>query len=240
MGIFSRFSDIVSSNINAMLDKAEDPEKMIRLMIQEMEDTLVELKAACAKTMAQTAKTQRGLDRATEKANLWLEKARLAVEKGREDLAREALVEKRRYEDDAEALSNEVAECQGMVESYRTDIGLLEEKLQSAKDRQRALVQRHMRARGKMRAKQEMRRASSTDTLIRFEQFENRIERLEAEAELAGEYPNRRSPANGEPLTLEEKFSMLEHDDEIERELASLKKNMAGSPAGSSESTDKE
>ncbi len=240
MGIFSRFSDIVSSNINAMLDKAEDPEKMIRLMIQEMEDTLVELKAACAKTMAQAAKTQRGFDRATEKAHLWLKKARLAVEKGREDLAREALLEKRRYEDEADTFTSEVAELQGMVESYRSDIGRLEEKLQSAKDRQRSLVQRHMRAQGKMRARQEIRRSSSTDTLIRFEQFENRIERLEAEAEQAGEYPRQRGASGQEPLTLEEKFSMLEQDEEIERELASLKKNLSDSPAGQSGVSEKE
>ncbi|HID30145.1 MAG TPA: phage shock protein A, partial [Desulfobacterales bacterium] len=97
MGVFTRFRDIVSSNINAMLDRAENPEKMIKLMIHEMEDTLVELKASCAGVMASSKKVQRELQEIRSHTSRWHEKAQLAVEKGRDDLAREALVEKRRY-----------------------------------------------------------------------------------------------------------------------------------------------
>ncbi len=104
MGIFTRFRDIVSSNINAMLDKAEDPEKLIRLMIREMEDTLVEIKASCAGVMANSKKVQRQMEEAQSREKYWEEKAALAVNKGRDDLAREALVEKRRYAERAEAL----------------------------------------------------------------------------------------------------------------------------------------
>ena len=96
MGIFTRFRDIVSSNINAMLDKAEDPEKLIKLMIREMEDTLVEIKTACAGVMASGKKIQRQLDGHRSRQSYWGGKAELAVEKGRDDLAREALMEKYR------------------------------------------------------------------------------------------------------------------------------------------------
>ena len=104
MGVFSRLSDIISSNLNAMLDKAEDPEKLIRLMIQEMEDTLVEIKASCAGVMAAKKKVQRELAEVHTRALQWGNKAQLAVNKGREDLAREALIEKRRYRERANAL----------------------------------------------------------------------------------------------------------------------------------------
>jgi len=116
MGIFTRVSDIIHSNINAMLDKAEDPEKLIRLMIQEMEDTLVEIKASCAGAMATKKKVQRELDEALSRADQWGHKAQLAVNKGREDLAREALIEKRRYRERAEALEREASECDALVE----------------------------------------------------------------------------------------------------------------------------
>lgn len=223
MGIFTRFRDIISANISAMLDKAEDPEKLIRLMIQEMEETLVELKASCARTMAQAATVRRQRDEAARQAAMWHGKARLAMDKGREDLAREALLEKRRLEERALAMEAETAEFEGMIEACQGDLEKLEEKLASAKERRRVLVARHHRAAGKKRAGDELRRVQSADTLLRFEEFENRIERLEAEADLAA--PRERTAASrpGEPMTLEEKFARMEADEDIERELAALR-----------------
>ena len=110
MGIFTRFRDIISSNINAMLDKAEDPEKLIKLMIREMEDTLVEIKTACAGVMASGKKVQRQLEGQEARAQYWEEKAQLAVKKGRDDLAREALVEKRKFTRRAESLEHDLVE----------------------------------------------------------------------------------------------------------------------------------
>ncbi len=225
MGIFSRFRDIVSSNINAMLDKAEDPDKLIRLMIQEMEETLIELKASCAKAMADHARTARALEAASAKAAQWNDKATLAVSKGREDLAREALIERRTHDEKADALREDLAEYEGAVDGCREDIAKLEEKLLSAKERRRSLALRHRRAGGRLRAREEMRRVQSEDTLLRFEQFENRIERLEAEAELAGPYERA-----GRGETLEDRFAGLEADEEIERELAELKAKAANAP----------
>ena len=219
MGIFTRMRDIVSSNINAMLDKAEDPEKLIKLMIQEMEDTLVEIKASCAGAMATRKKVERAMEEARTRAEQWGGKAELAVARGRDDLAREALVEKRRYRERAEALERELEQSDALVGQYQDDIMQLEDKLAGAREKQRVLVQRHIHARRKKRAEQEIRRVETTDAFIRFEQFENRIERMEAEADLVN---LARKP------TLEEQFARLEGDDEIEEELQTLKDAAAG------------
>ncbi len=214
MGIFTRLSDIISSNINAMLDKAEDPEKLVRLMIQEMEDTLVEIKASCAGVMATKKRVQRELEEAQTRAQQWGEKAQLAVNKSREDLAREALMEKRRYRERAGVLEKELAQCDALIEQYQADMTQLEDKLSAAREKQRILVQRHIHAQRRKRAQQEIRRLDTTDALIRFEQFENRIERMEAEADLVNF--SRKPP-------LEEEFARLEGDEEIEKELQALK-----------------
>jgi len=214
MGVFSRVRDIINANINTMLDRAEDPEKLVRLMIQEMEDTLVEIKASCAGTMATRKKMQREHDHVFTRGNQWGERAQLAVERGREDLAREALVEKRRYQQQAEAIEHELLQCNVLVEQYQDDILQLEAKLATARERQRVLVQRHRHAQHKQRAQRELRRLDSAEAIRRFEQFENRIERMEAEATLVN---------FGRKPILEEQFALLEGNDEIERELQALK-----------------
>ena len=214
MGIFTRFRDIISSNINAMLDRAEDPEKLIKLMIREMEDTLVEIKAACAGVMASSKKTQRQLAAVEERVQFWGEKAELAVQKGRDDLARQALVEKRRYSQRLDSLDMELKEHDDLIEQYHTDIRQLEEKLKAARDKQRILVQRHIHAQRKNRAQQEIRRADSSDAMMKFDEIENRIEQMEAEADLVN---------FGRKSTLEEEFEQLAVDEDIERELQSLK-----------------
>jgi len=214
MGIFTRFRDIISSNINAMLDRAEDPEKLIKLMIREMEDTLVELKAACAGVMAETRKTQRRMEEMEARVDYWEKKATLAVRKNRDDLAREALVEKRRYHQRRETLTGELAELNGLVAHYQDDIRQLEEKLKSARDKQRVLAQRHMHARRKKQAMEEIRRADSSEAVAKFEELENRIDRMETEADLVN---------YGRKNTLEEELDNLSADDEIEAELRALK-----------------
>lgn len=214
MGIFTRFRDIISSNINSMLDKAEDPEKMIKLMIHEMEDTLIELKSSCAGVIAGRKKIERKLDEISDKIDLWARRASLAVNKGRDDLAREALIEKRRFQQIGETLENELHEYAGLVDQYHEDIGELESKLNSAKEKKRLLVQRHKRASGKKRAQEEIRRSDSGDTMMRFDKLESRIEQMEAEAELVN--------TPGKP-TVEDEFDTLAADDDIEKELAKIK-----------------
>ncbi|MEE8540135.1 MAG: phage shock protein PspA [Desulfobacterales bacterium] len=217
MGIFTRFRDIISSNLNAMLDKAEDPEKLIKLMIREIEDTLVELKAACAGVMANRKKIQRQMETIQSRIDHWNQNAELAIAKGRDDLAREALVEKRRCSEKADTLDQELMEFNNLVEQYQDDIRQLEDRLQSAREKQRLLVQRHIRARRKKRTQEEVRRADGSETVFKFEQLENRIERMEAEADLVN---------FGRKPVLEEEFDNLLVDDEIEQELQNLKSEL--------------
>ena len=221
MGIFTRFRDIVSANINAMLDKAEDPEKLIKLMIREMEDTLVELKAACAGVMAGRKKLQRRLDGLGQREALWEDRAALAVDKGRDDLAREALQEKRRFAEMAVSLEQEVFEHRDIVEQYQDDIRQLEDKLIKAREKQRLLIQRHIHARRKKRAQEEIRRVDNYETIAKFDDLENRIERMEAEADLVN---------FGRKTTLDEAFDNLRHNDDIEKELAALKSSRSQAP----------
>jgi len=221
MGIFTRFRDIISSNINAMLDKAEDPKKLIRLMIREMEDTLVEIKASCAGVMASSKKVQRQLDEVLARENHWKDRAELAVNKGRDDLAREALVEKRRYSDRANVFEKELIEYKALIEQYQDDIRQLEDKLGTAREKQRVLVQRHIHANGKKRAQQEIRRVDSSEAILKFEEFENRIERMEAEADMVN---------FGRKPTLEGEFDMLLVDEDIEKELRTLKSSLTKEP----------
>lgn len=214
MGIFTRFSDIISSNINSMLDKAENPEKMIKLMIHEMEDTLIELKSSCAGVIAGRKKVERKLEEIRGRRDLWAERAAMAVAKGRDNLAREALIEKRRFAVIAEALEVELGEYAGLVAQYQEDITELESKLNNAKEKKRVLVERHKRATGKKRAQEDIRRSNSSDTMARFDKLESRIEQMEAEAELV-------NMADKPPV--EEEFDNLAADDEIENELARIK-----------------
>ena len=154
MGIFTRFRDIMSSNINSMLDRAEDPEKLIKLMIREMEDTLVELKAACAGVIAAAKKLQRRLNEIQTRQDLWQKRAAMAVDKGRDDLAREALNEKRRFADMADTIQQELIEHDDMATQYQEDIRQLEDKLDAAREKQRMLIQRHSHARIKKLAQE--------------------------------------------------------------------------------------
>lgn len=214
MGIFTRFRDIVSANINAMLDRAEDPEKLIKLMIREMEDTLVELKSACAGTIADKKKISRQLEQLQDKEAFWDQKAALAVSRGRDDLARQALLEKRRFAQRAEAVEQELNELQSIVEQYQDDIQELENKLGSAREKQRMLVQRHIRAQRKKQAHEEIRRMDSAQVVQKFDEMESHIERMEAEADLVN---------YGRKSGLEEAFEELSADDDIERQLQALK-----------------
>jgi phage shock protein A len=213
MGIFTRFKDIVSSNINAILDQAEDPEKMIRLMAQEMEDTLVEMKASCACAMANQARLGRTLEDAKTKAQGWAGKAELAVGKGRENLAREALLEKRNYRDQAQKLEGDLSQMLGIIKQYQLDIGELEGKLEAIRDRHKILVEKAMQAKNSKRARDQVREADGTSVFLRFEQMLHRVDRMVADAELA----------RARNTSLDKEFAELETDEELEAELAELK-----------------
>lgn len=213
MGVFSRFMDIVNANINALLDKAEDPEKMIKLMMQEMEDTLIELKSSCASKMATKAKLDRKHDELDNLARRWMSRAELALERGREDLAREALLEKRRALDEIARLAEDGERYDEMIKKSKEDIGKLEDKLQTLRQKHQAIIERAARAREEQSANDSLRKASDAAAFSRFEHMEQQVDRMEAGASMS-------KPK----VDLESKFADLEELDDIEAELAQLRK----------------
>ena len=215
MGVFTRLKDIINSNRNSMLDAAEDPDKLIRLMIQEMEDTLVEVKANCAGAIAARKRAERAVATAESGTATWEQRARLAIEKGREDLAREAIRERRRLEELRDAHAKEVSGCDEVVARYKEDIGAVEAKLVDARQRHRLLVQRHKRAKTHERTRGVIERVTRYDAVTKFDQLEQRIERMEAFQEID---PDLQKPS------LEEAFAALKESDAIEEELARLKR----------------
>ena len=183
MGIFSRFSDIVNSNINAMLDKAEDPEKIVRLMIQEMEDTLVEVRTAAARSIADRKELDRKLAAVERDRDQWDRKAELAVRKGRDDLARAALAESARVQERVELLKKQHGQVDKGLKRLKEDIQKLEEKLSDAKMRQKALIMRHQTATNRLDVRKHTHEDRIDDALVRFEQFERKMEYVEGRVE---------------------------------------------------------
>jgi phage shock protein A len=225
MGIFSRFTDIVNSNINAILDKAENPEKIVRLMIQEMEDTLVEVRSAAARSIADQKESSRTIKTLGDEADDWGAKAELAIDKGRDDLAKAALAEKSRVSKTILTLqATRVALDEGL-EKLSVDIGRLEAKLADAKSRQEIILARHETASRQLEVRKKIHDYRVDDALVCFEGFERRIDGLEGRVE-AYDLGDRRD--------LKQEISDLESADAIEQELKELKLKRADRAPGNS------
>ncbi len=214
MGIFSRFSDIVNANINAVLEKAEEPEKIIRLMIQEMEDTLVEIRSAAAKCIADRKEIGRHIEHLEREHDEWARRAELAVRREREDLARAALVEKQAISDRMEQMKLEMKNLDGQLDKFNSDITQLQSKLNDAKTRQRSIVIRHKTATSQLSARKHIHSDRLDEMLFRFENAERRIDRVESEAEAIN---------MGRGRNLADEIAGLEDDDRVEAELEELK-----------------
>jgi phage shock protein A len=214
MGIFSRFTDIVNSNINAILDKAEDPQKIVRLMIQEMEDTLVEVRSAAARSIADKKQSGRALAMLQKDAEDWQAKAELALDKGREDLAKAALVEKAQVVRSADALRNQQAVIEEGLDKLNEDIGRLEAKLADAKARQQSLIARHQTASRRLEVRKKIHDYRMDDALVRFDQYERRMDDLEGRIEAFD---------LGARKDLRQEFSELESAEAVEQELTAMK-----------------
>jgi phage shock protein A len=219
MGIFTRFSDIVNSNINAILDKAEDPEKIVRLMIQEMEDTLVEVRSAAARSIADKKDLNRKLSHLDREQGEWDAKAELALRKGLEALAKAALVEKSRASSAAEIIRSDYAAVDEGLTKLNDDIARLEKKLEDAKARQKALLARHKTANSRLAARKKIHDYKIDDAMIRFEQYTRRIDDVEGRIEAYD---------LGLPKDLNHEFAGLEAEESIARELDDLKKRVSG------------
>ena len=222
MGIFSRLTDIINSNINAILDHAEDPEKIIRLMIQEMEDTLVEVRSAAAKTIADQKEVKRRLKRLDEGQRDWQGKAELALSKGREDLAKGALVEKAKLADMATHLNEELEHLAEALTRHEEDVVKLEAKLREARAKKATIEARHKTVSNNLRVKRNLFDTRIDDAFERFDKVEARLDRIEGEAE---------SYELGRGKSLSEEISDLEAAEAVEDELNALKAKMGKKPA---------
>lgn len=218
MGIFTRFSDIVNSNINAILDKAEDPEKIVRLMIQEMEDTLVEVRSAAARSIADKKDLNRKIEALDSEKNDWDAKAELAMRKGREDLAKAALVEKSRVATAVDALKQDYVAVDEGLAKLNEDIARLESKLEDAKTRQKALLARHKTANSRLAARKKIHDYKIDDAMVRFEAYTRRIDDVEGRVEAYD---------LGMPKGLNHEFASLEAEESVKEELDALKARVA-------------
>ena len=221
MGIFSRMTDIINSNINSLLDQAEDPEKMIRLIIQEMEDTLVEVRSSSARVLADRKTAARRLEQVQAEAASWEEKAKLAISKGREDLARAALQEKHAIEDEVATVESELKATDEHIAQLNDEVAQLQQKLTDAKAKQKAMMMRSKTVESRIKVKRQMHREALDGAFQRFEHFERRMDNLESQLESM-------DVGRDVPPDLAAEIDALAEDERISDELARLKSQMGG------------
>lgn len=215
MRIIKRFKDIVNANVHAKLDKMEDPEKMIRFMLTEMEETLIGAKSSAAERLANRAIIENEIKQTKEQLKRWENRAQLAAEKDRDDLAREALIEKNRVVKRLAGLEEELIQMESIITSMQEQITKLEAKREEIRDKQRMLVQRAYHAKEKKKMVETLRAMDTATNYRKFSELEEKIERMEADVEMAG--------FSGSTQTAEKQFSKMETDEAIEAELAKLK-----------------
>ena len=218
MGIFSRTRDIIAANFNDMLDKADDPSKMIRMIILEMEETLVEVRASAARTIADQKEMHRKTVQLDRLQADWSEKAQLALSKDREDLARAALVEKKKAADISDQLKQEIAVLDDALRAYEQDIAKLQNRLREARSRQTAIAARLESAENRVKLRTLMSTERTDEALARFDQLERRVDYAEGRADAL-------SIADGsDKNSLADEIAALEGSDAIDDELAQMKK----------------
>jgi len=230
MGIFSRMGDIINSNLNSMIDKAENPEKITRLIIQEMEDTLVEVRTSAARNIAETKELSRKAEQYDVRSKEWADKAELALTKGREDLARGAVQAKQQSEQMADVVRKEIEILKEAVAKADSDLEKLQAKLNEAKAKHKALMMRGSTATNQIKMRKVMTSNKVDDALQRYERMERKVDELEAHVEAF-------DLGNGQ--SLESQFAALEADDAVEAELATLKKSLGSSLGKSTKSAKK-
>ena len=219
MSIFSRLNDIIQANLNSLLEKAEDPEKLIRLAIQEMEETLVEVRSDAARLLADKKTLERHRRELAEEMEEWARKAELALRREREDLARAALAERHRLERRLQVLDQELAALDEELQKLNHDLGRLQAKLDDARARHQALRLRHDTRAGRLRTRRQLGDRRLDQALGRFETVERKMDRLEGRLE---------ADEVGVNAELEARFAELEAGERIEQELARLRARIDG------------
>ncbi|MDR7155123.1 phage shock protein A [Sphingobium xenophagum] len=218
MGIFSRTRDIIAANVTDLLDKAEDPAKMIRMIILEMEETLVEVRASAARTIADQKEMRRHITKLTALQDSWTEKAQLALSKDREDLAKAALVERQKATDMAEHLAHEIETLDEALRAAEEDIAKLQAKLREARVRQNSLVTRMQSAENRLRVREAYAGEKVNEAFARFDMLERRVDMAEGRADAMD--------LGSQPKTLEEEIAELRSADKVDADLAALKASM--------------
>lgn len=218
MSIFSRTRDIMAANFTELLDRAEDPSRMIRMIILEMEETLVEVRATAARSIADGKEMRRAMVRLEGITDSWTEKAELALSKGREDLAKQALIERQKAADMAKSLEEEVAVIDGTLKAYEADIAKLQSKLREARARQNAISTRIESAVTRAKAREMLNGSRTEDAFSRFELLERRADFAEGRADALG--------MTG-PKSLEEEIADLRAEEQVDKELEALKARLA-------------
>ncbi|MBA6287826.1 phage shock protein PspA [Colwellia sp. MB3u-4] len=218
MGMFSRFTDIINANINAMLDKAEEPEKMIKLIIEEMAETLVEVRSAAAKQIAEKKTLMRHIRAMESRVAHWQEKAELALNKSREDLAKSALVEKQSCTQKLAEFNQELSQFDEYLNALQLDSQRLQDKLTEAKRKQEAFAKRQQSAEVCLKVREKVATGNIDEAIGKFERYQQKIDRVEAEVE-AYDMTSSKS--------LDSQFRALENDETIEQALAQLKQKVA-------------
>ncbi len=225
MGIFSRTRDIIAANVTDLLEKSEDPAKTIRVIIMEMEETLVEVRASAARSIADQKEMRRQIERLEMLQDSWMEKADLALSKDREDLAKAALVEKQKAGDMADSLRSEIAVLDDGLRAAEGDIAKLQTKLREARSRQNAIMSRLESAQNRIRLREAYAGSKVDDAFSRFDVLERRADMAEGHADALG--------LGGPAKSLEEEIAELRNSDKVEAELAALKaKRSAGGASG--------
>jgi phage shock protein A len=219
MGIFSRLSDIVNSNLNAMLERAEEPQKMVRLMIREMEDTLVEVRSNAARTIADRKEIDRRVEKLEQAAGEWEHKAEIALTKEREDLAKAALSERAKLISALDTLRSELALLDGSISGHEADIQKLDEKLAEAHAKEKVLVVRQETAQSRLKVRRQIDQKRIRDAFDRFDAMERRFDQTEGEVEAFD---------LGHGKSLSEELADLEAEDDIDKELAAIKERLGG------------
>ena len=216
MSIFSRLSDIINSNISALLDKAENPEKMIRMVIQEMEETLVEVRSGTAKVIAEKKTLSRRAEQLRKQATDWESKAELALTKGREDLAKAALLEKANIQASIEITENDLAKLDETLDKLSSEIEQLQAKLNDARARQKTLVMRSTATQSRVDVHQQLNSDTIDNAMDKFEYYERKIDQME------GQIDSSHIEARG----LQSEFDELEKQEAIDKELEALKSKL--------------
>lgn len=216
--IFTRTRDIVAANMAELLDRSEDPSRMIRMIIVEMEETLVEVRATAARSIADIKEMRRACQRLDDLQLSWVEKAGLALEKGREDLARAALCEKQKAAEMAEGLHAEVSQIEVVLKGYEADIQRLQAKLAEARARQNAIASRFESAVARARTSELLHGNRTEEAFAKFEILERRADFAEGRADALG--------MTG-PKSLEEEIAELRATDTVDAELDAMKAALA-------------